>query len=292
LVTARIDQNAKLAALDLGADDFLVKPFNSVEVETRIRNLLTSARLEQQLIQSEKLNALGRMAAGLLHEINNPLNYMLTALEVLKRNTALNQDEDVEDTLADIRDGAKQIESITTDLRAFAYPDTATGSRECNLLKAVQQALRFTAGELKDVEVDARQVGDIVVPASEPRVIQVLVNLLSNASYAMRNVADKKLTVRVDTADEVVISITDSGEGIPDDVKEKLFDPFFTTRDVGEGVGLGLSVCHTIISRFNGTIEFDSRPGRTTFYVRLPAFKEGEEDAHGSEAHETGHIAG
>ncbi len=142
LLTARVDEDAKLKALQNGADDFITKPFSALELKSRVQNLLENKKLQTkinnknkelkdalknlkttqgQLIQSEKINALGNLSAGLLHEINNPLNYTMTALEIIKNDPLLNQDKDNKEIIEDIEEGMNRIKLIITDLRAFLH---------------------------------------------------------------------------------------------------------------------------------------------------------------------------
>jgi signal transduction histidine kinase len=293
MLTARTEEEVKLAALDGGAHDFLMKPFNSSEVRSRIANLLrvlrlqrdlaernaeletTLARLraaEAQLVQSEKMNALGSLAAGLLHEINNPLNYCLTAVRLARDLTT--GGGDLAEMLDDIRHGMDRIKDIVSALRDFAYPDTAAGQVPTRLGGILDTARRFTAHEMKDVEVVVDLAADRVVCAPT-HVSQVLVNLLTNAGKAIAACTDGRrgrITVasRMDNG-RTIVTVTDNGIGIPADRIHRIFDPFYTTSEVGRGLGLGLSICHTIITQHGGQITATSEVGvGTTIRFDLP----------------------
>src|SRR6185312_16084696 len=163
LLTARVDEQSKLTALERGADDFLTKPFSTVELQTRLSNLLRSAELEEQvrrrnaelettikklqdtevqLVQSEKMNALGKLSAGLLHEINNPLNFTFMALQMAEQEAGENAD--LKDTLKDIGQGMTRIRGVISDLRTFAYPTSANDREEFNLEEVLTSAMRLT----------------------------------------------------------------------------------------------------------------------------------------------------
>jgi signal transduction histidine kinase len=286
LLTARVDEQAKLTALDHGADDFLTKPFSSVEVKTRLRNLLASAILERdladrnrrlqktlaeleatqaQLIQSEKLNALGSLAAGLLHEINNPLNYSLTALQLIRGDPEVADNELMSEMLGDIDEGMQRIRAIVTDLRAFAYPTEAEKRRPFDLAEALESALRFTSHEVKGIEVLRAFPESARVLGSRSHITQVFINLLSNAAKAIAPVAGARAgRIRVAATvrgERLQVSVADNGVGMDGEVLTRIFEPFFTTRDVGEGMGLGLSISHTIVANHGGRLLAQSRRG-------------------------------
>ena len=298
LLTARADEQSKLTALENGANDFLTKPFSTVEVLTRLRNLLENARLERdlaarnvrleqtlrelestqaQLIQSEKLNALGSLSAGLLHEINNPLNYSLTALQLLASDPSVQGDELMREILTDIQEGMDRIRAIVSDLRAFAYPTEAQKQGAFDFNEAVEAALRFTAHELKGIEVSQSLPTPAWVLGSKSHLTQVLINIISNAAQAVGAVTvDRAGTIRIEGEERegrFWVRVADNGVGMDEQTLSRIFDPFFTTRDVGEGMGLGLSVCHTIVSNHGGRLTATSRVGEGTelsFDLALP----------------------
>lgn len=288
LLTARVDESSKLTALEHGADDFLTKPFSSLEVRTRLRNLITTADLEQdlvvrnqdlesamselrqaqtQLIHSEKLNALGKMAAGLLHEINNPLNYTLTALQLMQADEEVTKDADLKEILDDMGEGLGRVRGIVTDLRAFAYPEKAESHVVFVVAEAIETALRFTASELSLVNLQEDVPTSLTAVGSRSHIVQVLVNLISNAARAVADEEKAMVAVRAREKDgRITVSVEDNGIGMDEEVRQRIFDPFYTTRDVGEGMGLGLSICHTIINNHGGTIRVDSELGKGTIF--------------------------
>jgi len=298
MLTARIDEHSKIEALEQGVDDFLTKPFSTIEVKTRIKNLLAAAQLEDtlrgsnrelsdtldklkdaegQLVQSEKMSAIGSLAAGLLHEINNPLNFTMLALSTLPRSSDP-KDAEVQETLSDIDAGMKRIRDIITDLRDFAYPEPVGRQSQFSIRDAVETALRFTSQELHHAEVDSARVNGGLVVGSRTHITQVLVNMLTNAAHAVKvTQADRAPQVRVSTetqGDRLVVRIWDNGAGIEPGLLKRIFDPFFTTKDVGKGTGLGLSICHTIIRNHGGEITVASEAGRhTEFTFDLPLSK-------------------
>ncbi|KEZ78690.1 ATP-binding protein [Salinisphaera hydrothermalis] len=313
LLTARANEPSKLIALDNGADDFLTKPFSGIEVRTRLRNLLRNAKLERdlhrrnkdledalnrlsdaqdQLVHSEKLNALGRLSAGLLHEINNPLNYTLTALEFAKTDPAVEADSDLREILGDIDEGMQRIRGIVKELRAFAYPSKSEKTA-FSLSGAVLAAIQMSIHEAQGIRVNNRVGDDWVVIGSRNHITQVTINLLSNAFKAIRSTdmhGTGEVTISAtEKGDRVSVSVLDNGSGIaPEDI-DRVFDPFYTTADVGEGMGMGLSVCQTIIRNHDGELTVDSENGKWTrfsFDLQLGALElETEESSLQSAAH-------
>lgn len=286
MLTARADDDAKLRALENGADDFMTKPFSSLEIKTRLRNLIEAGKLEKdlkarntdleqvlrklretesQLLHSEKLNALGTMAAGLLHEINNPINFANTAFSLVMKNPALETDADLKEMLVDIHDGFRRIQTIVSDLRLFSAPTKAEARRPFHLATAVQHALRFTASERSGIGIKSNLPESDLVVGNESQIVQVLVNLLLNSARAIRRLNVDRLGAISVTAqgvgERLVVSIRDNGCGIPSDKLSRIFDPFYTTGDVGTGTGLGLSISHSIINSHGGTLSAQSAEG-------------------------------
>jgi signal transduction histidine kinase len=292
LLTARADEETKFDALQMGANDFLAKPFSSTELQARIKNLieshhfqrklskqnkaLTSAieqikETEMQLVQSEKLASLGRLSAGIIHEINNPLNFTLTGLFALRnkgKHLDPNDRAEYEAILNDVEEGLKRVRNIVSDLRTFTHPGGGTGE-PVDVPDLVNASLRFLAGEWKDkVHMEQNLPVDQIVWANRNKLIHVLVNLLQNSIDALQEKkfeGDEKPTVWIEgrvKGDRSVIVIRDNGPGIDPKVVDKIFDPFFTTKEVGKGMGLGLSICYRIVQGYGGEISVKSELGK------------------------------
>jgi signal transduction histidine kinase len=296
LLTARIDEDSKLDALEAGADDFLTKPFSSVELRTRVANLLRSAHLqidlrasnrelertveklqrtEAMLIQSEKMNAIGSMSAGLLHEINNPLNYTLTAINFAKRSKSTLTPE-LQEVITDVEEGMHRIRDVITHLKTFAYPEKVGTSVVFPLREAIESAAKIVANELSGVQLEMDLPEGLSVNGQKTQITHLFINLLGNAGKALHGRPDPRICIngRCD-GDSVSIEVVDNGPGIPAEIMTRIFEPFFTTRDVGAGMGLGLSICHTIVEAHGGTIHAGNRPeGGAVFTVQLPLAKE------------------
>ena len=244
---------------------------NKVLVETN----RTLAELKGQLLQREKMAAIGTLSAGLLHELNNPVNYSLMAINMGLTSPAMDKDAELKESLVDAREGMQRIQNIVSDLKTFAYQKPGENSQRLFLLeKAVRSALRLAGHELKGIEVKVDMPQDSHVVGDEPAIIGVLINLFSNAAHAV--LAAKRdapqIEVRsVQRHQRLCVSVRDNGHGISEENRARVFEPFFTTRDVGAGLGLGLSVSYGIVQRHGGTLAVDSEAGAwTEFSFDLP----------------------
>jgi signal transduction histidine kinase len=290
MLTARADEETKLAVLSAGANDFVTKPFSTTELLLRLKNLADAHHLQQelarknqilqatleqlketeaQLVHSEKLASLGRMSAGIIHEINNPLNFAKTGLFTLKSMvTSLVREDTAEflDVLRDMEGGINRIIHIVSDLRTFTRPDVGL-LETVSVLIVVESALRFLSHEWRDkVRIEKNIPQTLTIQANRNQATQVLVNLLQNALDALRNktFVDAKPTIwlgAVQGHSDTVITVHDNGEGIAPENLPKIFDPFFTTKDVGAGMGLGLSISYRIMQQHGGRIDVSSEPG-------------------------------
>ena len=296
VLTARVDEDAKIIALNHGADDFLIKPFSGLEVKTRLANLMKAARLEHNLhasnielkqslrqlkdteaalVQNARLSALGTMAAGLLHEIGNPLNFMGTALQLATRSAALKKSSEALETFNDIQAGYDRITRIIGDLRGFTAPQRPENARPFDLNDAVEHALRFTAHMRRGVTIKNVSSGPALVSGSLSSISQVLVNLIINAFAAVKSIEEQRqpeIAISIETKDHyAIITVRDNGTGIEPSIQERIFDPFFSTKEAGEGMGLGLAVSHRIVSNHLGLLTVKSSPGAwTEFSFNLP----------------------
>jgi signal transduction histidine kinase len=301
MLTAKADEPTKLTLLHAGATDFLAKPFSLTEVTVRLRNLARtrlSAKLlaeqnvqlersmkqlketEALLVRNEKLTSLGRLSAGLIHEINNPLHYAKQALFVLRRSArSMPEDEraDMLEIVDDVEGGIDRVAAIISDLRGF----TSRPSEEnlhFKLKPALEMAMRFFSSIQKNgvgVEIDVPDTLELC--GDRNHFLQVVINLVQNALDAVAGKdyarGEKPLiNIRaVQEHDAAIIRIRDNGPGIDPGIMNQIFDPFFTTKDVGEGMGLGLAITHRIIAEHRGRISVNSEPGRfSEFIIELP----------------------
>ena len=226
------------------------------------------AEVKGQLIQREKMAALGTLSAGLLHEVNNPVNYSLMAINMALMDPATGQSADLKESLTDAREGMQRIQSIVSDLKTFAYQKPGVDSQRVFLLeKAIQSALRLTSFELKGVKIELALPQDTHVLGDEPAIIGVLINLLSNAAQALAAAGREQPTISFRAGHHggrICLRVRDTGCGIAPENIGRVLEPFFTTRDVGAGLGLGLSVSYGIIFRHGGLLSVTSELGAWT----------------------------
>lgn len=259
-----------------------------------------SAKLEQanrQLLQSEKMAAIGQLAAGVAHEINNPVGYVYSNLQSLQNylqdlfrltdavesarsledlreiRSSIDYDflrGDLEDLLAESREGIERVKTIIAAMKDFSHIEEEE-FRFADLHRGIDTTLNVVNNELKYKAEVVRDYGDLPeVECILSQLNQVVMNLLVNAAHAIEE--SGTITIRTRTeGDQVVISIQDTGKGIEQAHLNRIFEPFFTTKPVGKGTGLGLSLSFNIIEKHHGRISADSTPGQgTCFTIHLP----------------------
>jgi len=232
-------------------------------------------RVHQRALAQEKLSSLGVMAAGVAHEINNPMSFVTSNVHALYKDLQQQPSlpeplrEYVTEVLPETMDGIKRVNAIVADLRRFARGDPEAYS-DFDLNSEAQAALRIAHGQLSHCQVEV-ELGEMGPVMGRPRQIaQVLVNLLVNAGQATASGGKVRLSTHRQ-GDGARVEIRDTGTGIPPDVLRSLFEPFFTTKPPGEGTGLGLAVAHGIITAHGGRIDVKSEPGKgSCFTVHLP----------------------
>ncbi|SFU34985.1 ATP-binding protein [Pseudoduganella namucuonensis] len=259
-----------------------------------------------QLLQSDKMASIGQLAAGVAHEINNPIGYiysnfgtlqdyvarlfaMLRAYEdaegaigapaVAQALRALRKDvdlvylrDDIPELMEQSKDGLERVRRIVQDLRDFSHVDVTQTWHPFNLHQGIDSTLNIVANEIKYHADVVKEYGDIPdIDCLSSQINQVVMNLVINAAHAIAP-ARGQITLRTGTGDgQVWFSVSDTGCGIAPEHIGRIFDPFFTTKPVGKGTGLGLSLTYGIVQTHGGGIEVESEVGRgTTFRVRLP----------------------
>jgi signal transduction histidine kinase len=233
----------------------------------------TIERQQQSLVIAQRLAATGTLAAGLAHEVNNPLSGMLNAARRLRKREGL--DERSLDYIALIEEGLQRIEQLMRQILDFARRRDMKPER-FNAEAAIRRALQLVRHRLDHKEIRLEEDIRQDLPAlygNEEEISQVLMNLLINASDASERGGAVRITLEPTGESGVRISVEDSGDGVPAELRSRIFDPFFTTKDPGKGTGLGLSIVHTIIDNHGGTIRVEDgqRLGGARFVVDLPS---------------------
>lgn len=231
---------------------------------------------QEELARAEKLSALGALAAGVAHEINNPLAYVTLNLQQLIDMAADRLSASELEVLEEALEGAQRMTRIVSDLKGFSGSDGPGSAEPVNVIQAVTSALNIAQNEIRHrARLSREHEPGLFVLAREGQLVQVLVNVLVNAAQAIPVQNDRDHVIRVEsrrtTGNRVEISVSDTGEGIPEEILEHVFDPFATAKRRGEGSGLGLTISKRIIDQLGGSISVRTTRGvGTTVRVTLP----------------------
>ncbi|MCO4861338.1 ATP-binding protein [Cupriavidus sp. WGlv3] len=245
----------------------------NAELEVINRKLVD---IKGQMLQQEKMAAIGTLAAGLLHEVNNPVNFCLMAIEVAMEEPQAKESESVTECLVDAKQGMQRIQHIVSDLKTFAYrkPGAEVEGTPFMFEKALDSSIRLTAHELRGVKVTRELPADTLVLGDEAAIIGVLINLFSNAALAMRKAGTTAPAIHTAvrwSEGRLHVTVRDNGPGIAPEHLARVFEPFFTTREVGQGLGLGLSISYAVIERHGGQLFAESELGQwAAFSFDLP----------------------
>jgi signal transduction histidine kinase len=334
LVTSKAEREMKIEGLELGADDYVTKPFHPRELLARVRSLVklrrlqaeleqSNARLQStnaelaaaleelratgvQLVQAERLAAVGELAAGVAHEVNNPMNFSLNALRALRgqvgevieaarelgaletvdadawraeveklrgRLDVSDVGEELIELVGIMEEGLDRTQRLVGDLRDFASPGEGRRA-DVDLARGLRTTIQLVSHALQRLRVEIHsELPERLPPiVADARALnQVFLNLLKNAAEAMEGEGGNVWVETTADTEEVVVRIRDDGPGIDPETRSRIFEPFFTTKQAGRGTGLGLSISHRIVLEHDGRLEVDSERGRgTTFTVALP----------------------
>jgi signal transduction histidine kinase len=298
MISALDEIDSVVRAIEMGAEDYLLKPFDPVLLRARIGALLEKKRLRDELTVQEKMASLGSLTAGIAHEIKNPLNFVLNFAELS------------EELISELRsglDGRQELTAIAADLEQNIHKIREHGARADSIIRSMLDHSRGQPGERRPTDLNGlvrefvnlafhgiraqdntfqcaiefefdEHVGS--VPLVPQDLSRVFLNIAGNAFFALRKQSEKKTpgyrpTLRAttrDLGDRVEIRVRDNGSGIPKDFLGRVFDPFFTTKPAGEGTGLGLSISYEIVvNEHRGEIRVDSIEGEfTEFTILIP----------------------
>jgi PAS domain S-box-containing protein len=285
-----LDERAEYRSIDGRGEEHTVE-ISSIPIEYQggpavlafARDVTERKRMEVKLLEADRLTALGVLSAGVAHEINNPLAYVLLNLEYLKRELpkAAADPSRIEALMVRVQDachGADRVASIVRDLRTFARGEE-TARQPVSLEAVIEAAVNIAYPEMRTrARLERRYQTVPAVDGNAGRLEQVFLNLLLNAAQAFTEDSDpSENLIRVSLrseGDAVVAEVADNGPGVAPELLGRIFDPFFTTKPVGVGTGLGLPICRGIVQTHGGEITVDSKPGAgAVFTLSLPASK-------------------
>jgi two-component system, NtrC family, sensor kinase len=327
VLTGDSTSEAKEKALSHGAHDFLSKPLNRTEVQLRVKNLLQTRQLHLQLraqnasleqrvrertelaeelgrtnqklretqthlIHSEKMAGLGQLVAGIAHEINNPLAFVLNNIfivqEILEKLAAEGNESSpgvsarvskMQTQIKGAQAGATRVKELVTKLRTFSRLDEGT-IKTINIHESIDSVLLFLQHKTNGrIEVE-RSYGEVeMLTCLAGELNQVLMNIIANAIDAIdASGGPGRITIATGQQNgDFVIRVRDTGKGIPEEIRNRIFEPFFTTKPIGQGTGLGLAISYGIMQAHQGSMEFSSEPGEgTEFVLKIPTSLRGE----------------
>jgi signal transduction histidine kinase len=298
LISGSIGEDVAVRAMKAGAQDYVLKGDLTrlpVAIEREVRDAAERAersRMRERLVVSERMASAGMLAAGVAHEINNPLaiavanaDFVAEAVGRLRLAAAGGAGRvagsggflaEVEQPLNDAREALERIRDIVRDVKLFSRPEDQTAT-PVDVQRVLDSSVRMAWNEIRHRARLVKEYGDVPhVLANESRLGQVLLNLLINAAQAIpEGHADRdeiRLTTKTGAGGRVIVEVADTGCGIPRENLTRIFDPFFTTKPIGVGTGLGLAICHGIVKELGGRLDVDSEVGKgTVFRIELPA---------------------
>lgn len=272
-----------LAIIKAATEDIAMGRFRKIEVldtrdemqqmmvafNTMVREL---ERRQDQLVQSQKLSSIGTLAAGIAHQLNNPLNNISTSCQIATDEFGVGDPEMVKRMLKNIEQETYRARDVVQGLLEFSRVREFS-LRNADLSDTVDRAVKLVRSHVPaPIAITVDIPKELVLPMDVQRLQEVLLNMLINAIQAIEGEGRIDISASIArSAEEAIITISDTGMGITDAIKDRLFDPFYTTKEEGQGTGLGLSIAYGIIQQHNGRITVESSPGEgASFHIHLP----------------------
>jgi signal transduction histidine kinase len=279
ILTAYANEKLLMDAINMiRIHGFLAKPWEPEEIKALIRRLEASEaqreNMEKRLIRSEKLASMGRLSANLAHELNSFLNGARRYVQLLFDE--MSEDDSRRAYVERTRDGLMQIANMTEGLLDFAQKGTPLFS-PTDISQSIRRVLSSFSDQVsaQNIKVEA-QFDENIPVIMNADVEQIFMNIIKNAIQAMPNGGTLSIKAKMLSPQLFEARFSDTGSGIPDEIRETIFEPFFTTKNFGQGVGLGLSISHGLAESYNGSIDVESESGKgTTFIVTLPISEDG-----------------
>jgi C4-dicarboxylate-specific signal transduction histidine kinase len=279
IVSAVAERQALAQASTLGANDYVTKPVDYAILDARISTQLDLKNANQRVAHQFKLSALGEMAGGVAHEINNPLTIISGRCQLLKLSLEKNAagKQELLSGLDAINDATERIHRVVKALLFFSgnqAADSATTASVEEIFNNIAALFEETLEKLS-IHLEVNVPKQAIQVANFKEISQILGSLIRNAATAVQALDEKKVTIEAALVEGnprlVRIMVTDSGNGIPPEIARKIFEPFFTTREVGQGTGMGLSMAQGIAREIGGRLELDSSCPNTRFVLGVPA---------------------
>ena len=269
ILSAVTDLGTRVAGLQAGAIDYVSKPFDPRELEARVHAQFRMRDLALRLYRAEQVSTLGMLTSGLAHELRNPANGIVNAIEPIREMLPATTPKGVSSLLDVLQDCAEQIGFMSSQLLGFRG-GAALELHPANANELITRAASLAGRSLTGVTLKSPPGQERSVMCAPQLFVQVLSNLIENGAHAAGKGGWVEVRVQKSDTGGTVFEVTDSGQGVPVAIRDKIFEPFFTTKPQGVGTGLGLSVARAIVQRHAGLLEVRERGDQTAFVIELP----------------------
>lgn len=234
---------------------------------------------QQQLLLASKASALGEVATGMGHEINNPLSIVMTSTSLLKKRLEKESPDKAMniELVSEVKDAATRISKIVNGIRMITRNAEADSLAKVSLSKLISDTIDLCQEKFNQQGIDLKFINHLsltepdILECRSVEITQVLINLINNAYDAIENLSERWLRIELSSeGNNFYLSLTDSGKGIPEEVQDKMMNPFFTTKEIGKGTGLGLTISKGVIEKYHGHLRMEKTSPNTKFVISLP----------------------